>query len=63
MDNYNLYGMSSLPFALGSILNENTDVMDYFSNMDDSERSELINYAHDFKSKEDLENYINYLKR
>lgn len=61
MDSMNYYGLNTLPISLSSILNENTDAMDYYTNMDDSARSELINYANDFQSKEELERYIYYL--
>ena len=61
MDNYGLYGLATVPVSLGLILNENLDARDYFANMDDSGRSELINYANDFQSKEELERYIYYL--
>lgn len=51
---------SEIPTSLSSILGSNSDAMDYYSNMDKASRDELIHYANDFKSSEDLEQYIYY---
>lgn len=52
---------NALPVTLGMILNDNMDAKDYYSNMDESGRAELVNYANKFQSKEELERYIYYL--
>jgi hypothetical protein len=55
------YLSDALPPTLDKLLNDNIDAKDYFANMDDAGKSELINYANEFKSKEELERYVYYL--
>jgi hypothetical protein len=56
-NNYNYY---TLPVALDSILNSNVGAMDYYASLDASARKELIHYANDFASKEELERFLYY---
>ncbi|MDF2588472.1 MAG: hypothetical protein K0S41_2313 [Anaerocolumna sp.] len=53
-------GLNTLPPTLGLLLNENIEAQDYFYNMDEASKIELLHYANDFQSKEELERYLYY---
>lgn len=57
---YQNYNLNTLPIELSSILNSNAGAMDYYIGLDVSGRNELIHYANDFASKEELERYLYY---
>lgn len=51
---------STLPISLDSIITSDIGAMDYYASLDSSARKELIHYANDFISKEELERYLYY---
>ena len=53
--------INQIPTSLSQILNNNSEALDYYSNLDKPGRDELIQYANEFKSKEELERYVYYL--
>lgn len=57
---YDNYNSKTLPIDLNSILKSDSGTMDYFMGLDTSGRNELIHYANDFASKEELERYLYY---
>ncbi len=52
--------INTIPIVLDSILDSDASAMDYFIGLDVSGRNELIHYANDFESKEELEHYLYY---
>lgn len=57
LDNYKY---NTLPIDLDSIITSDIGAMDYYASLDTSGRKELIHYANDFASKEELERYLYY---
>ncbi|MFU0827467.1 MAG: DUF4316 domain-containing protein [Lachnoclostridium sp.] len=50
------------PPALNNLINENENVRNYFDNLEDSKKAEIIKNVKDFQSKEELERYLYHME-
>lgn len=53
--------IAAYPAALNSLINSDDGARNYYDNMDDDERAELLRNAKNFQSKEELERYLYHL--
>lgn len=54
-----LLSSKEIPIGLGMALAENTDAMAYFTSLSRDERSRVIERTHSFKSKREMQEYVN----
>ncbi|GEM_PF-1966572 len=54
-------GMPYFPPVLNNLINEDLGAKNYYDNMDEEQRAELLRNAKDFQSKEELERYLYHL--
>lgn len=54
--------MADFPSTLDDLIHENDGAKNYFDNMEDSKKAELIRNAKDFQSKEELERYLYHIE-
>lgn len=53
--------MKDLPLGLGMALAQNTEAMQKFSNMSDSQKSEILSQIHSINSKEEMRSFVSKL--
>lgn len=50
-----------VPLGFGMALAQNTDAMQYFSNLSDEQKQAVINGTHQIQSKAEMQEYVNHL--
>ena len=55
--------LRELPMGFGMALMQNQDAANYFHSLSEPERQEILSQAHQITSKEDMQAFVNSLKR
>lgn len=53
--------MKDLPLGFGMALAQNTEAMQKFSNMSDSQKSEILSQIHSINSKQEMRSFVSKL--
>ena len=61
MDNNNFANGEGVPMGFGMALAQNSKAMDCFSSLSDNERQSIINGAHNIRSKNEMQSYVQQL--
>lgn len=59
MDKRNFTNGQEIPMGLGMAMAQNTDAMNYFSNLDDAGKQQIIEHAHNVRSKREMQDLVN----
>lgn len=57
----NLFGDGEMPLGLGMALMKNQSALNRYSAMSQQERQRIMDGAHNVRSKEEMENYVNHI--
>ncbi len=55
-------GLPDFPSPLSNLINEDPEARQYYENMDDAKKAELLRNAKEFQSQEELERYLYHLE-
>lgn len=59
----NTLNHDEIPMGFGMALAQNTDAMQYFSNLSEDEKRAVISGTHSIHSKAEMQNYVNQLSQ
>lgn len=58
----NLLGDNEIPIGFGMALAKDLDAMNYFSNLEESKKDQIIEQSRQIQSKSQMEQYVSSLK-
>lgn len=59
MDKRNFTNGQEIPMGLGMAMAQNIDAMNYFANLDDAGKQQIIEHAHNVHSKREMQAFVN----
>lgn len=55
----NLLNNREIPVGLGMALAENLDALNYFSSLNEAQKSDIIEHTHQIRSKKEMHHFVN----
>ena len=59
MDKRNFTNGQDIPLGLGMAMAQNSKAMDYFAHLDSAGKQQIINQAHNVRSKKEMQAFVN----